>query len=71
MRSDPAHAARLTNDQKAEIEKMLEDAISEYREHLDPDAIAHVQADFSQLLDEWGRGPDDELEPCGEPPSAP
>lgn len=51
---------KLTREEVAEIEKMLEDAISGYRDHLHPDAIAHVQADFSQLLVEWaasGLGP--------------
>lgn len=53
------HERMLGRKGKGEIEKLLEDAISGYREHLHPDAIAHVQADFSQLLDYWSRDPEE------------
>lgn len=47
---------RLSDAEKAQIEKLLEVAIGGYREHLHPDAVAHVQADFAQLLDGWSSG---------------
>lgn len=55
---------RLTDEEKAQVEKMLEDAIDGYRDHLHPDAIAHVQADFSQMLDYWGQTGGAELFPA-------
>lgn len=60
-----------TSEERAQIEKMLEDAIGDYRHLLDPDVMVHVRASFSQLLHEWSRDPRDEPGPCGEPPSAP
>lgn len=42
---------RLSEEAKEEIERMLEDAIAGYRDHLQPDAVAHMQADFAQMLD--------------------
>jgi hypothetical protein len=58
------HPRRLTWVEFGQIEKILKESIASYREHLDPDAIAHVQADFAQALDYWADGELREEAPC-------